>query len=48
MDWFNIFLGYVILSIPALLVVYLFKKKSNKQLKEFEEAFNSESDKTLK
>jgi hypothetical protein len=36
-DILNLLLGYVILSIPALLVVLFFKRKSKKELENLDE-----------
>ena len=39
MNLLNVVLGYIILSIPALAVVLLFKRKSKKDLEKFENEY---------
>ncbi|WP_456273395.1 hypothetical protein [Bacillus sp. AK031] len=39
MDFLNLILAYVILSIPALAIVLFFKRKSKKDLEELESKF---------
>jgi septation ring formation regulator EzrA len=44
-DILNIILGYLILSIPAFLVLYFFKRKSKKELQKLENTmYKSERD----